>query len=86
MPLYRPFSGPNGCPTSADSPIFTSALECSGHGRCVEASCVCDKFWYGVSDMLNLDGLDCHNPEILTRGLWALAVVMWLRLLPVHKR
>lgn len=53
---------------------------CSGRGQCINDLCVCDEYWTGRSDFLNLDGLACQNPIILDRTLFALAAFSWLRL------
>eukprot|EP00456_Euglypha_rotunda_P059093 TRINITY_DN49270_c0_g1_i3.p1 TRINITY_DN49270_c0_g1~~TRINITY_DN49270_c0_g1_i3.p1 ORF type:complete len:188 (+),score=1.60 TRINITY_DN49270_c0_g1_i3:21-584(+) len=33
---------------------------CSGHGQCINNSCICDDGWSGHGDLLDLSGHDCN--------------------------
>ncbi|CAK9106449.1 Hypothetical protein SCF082_LOCUS49578 [Durusdinium trenchii] len=44
--------------------------ECSGHGSCVNGTCICDAGWTGKSDLIDTEGLDCQIHEQGLKIAW----------------
>jgi len=48
------------CGRASITPLF----DCSGHGACVNATCICYAGYTGVGDWSLLGGLDCHISQL----------------------
>ena len=64
-------------------PDYNSFGDCSGHGVCVDSVCVCDKYYNGRSDWMNLDGIACQVNGPAIRVLWG---IVWLIALYIIKQ
>lgn len=63
-------------PILGDS-YFSILGACSGHGQCINNTCVCNSGWTGKSDFINADGIDCQINTKVVRGLW-IAAFIWV--------
>jgi len=65
------------CGAAVDRFFFhLSSLECSGHGLCVDGTCVCFDGFSGSSHFISFEGLDCHINTRVEQGLWVWFLLM----------
>lgn len=63
-------------PNPFDLDISPVVGACSGHGSCVNETCVCTSGWTGRSDLIDTEGLACQVNENVLRGMWGVAAVV----------